>query len=149
MTDFIDFLKTKQDEVKQQESLNKQRVEDWLHALTAFYQQVRGWLELATNQGLLEIVQDSIYVDELGGYLAPRLCINVGADEVFLEPVGTVIIGAQGRVDMIVNGTVRVFILDDLKERQWWYADRVFPRDVTYKELDAKLFTNLLQTSLS
>jgi hypothetical protein len=148
MTDFIDFLKTKQDEVNQQKLNGKRRVETWLDALNTFHQEVKEWLKQATKEGLLSITLDSVMLDEerLGSYAAPRLHIHIGGEEVILEPIGTVIIGAQGRVDMLANGKSRVLVLSD---KRWWYADHVFSADVTYKELDAQLFTNLLQTLLA
>jgi hypothetical protein len=149
MTDFMTFLKTKNDEVRQQEANSRQRVQVWLESLTAFHQQIKAWLKQAIDQGLLKITQDEVFIDELGGYSAPRLSIHIGEEKVVLQPVGTIIIGARGRVDMLANGRSRVLILSDFADKKWSYADHVFSSDVTYRELDAALFTELLQTILS
>ena len=78
------------------------RKREWLEDLRALVANVRVWLKPGVEEGLVEIVEAPVHLSEdfLGPYIAPSLRIEMVGKVVQLEPVGTLIIGAFGRVDM-------------------------------------------------
>jgi hypothetical protein len=92
-----------------------QKRDTWLQYLSDFYKQVEGFLseyresgDVAFNYGEKDISEEFI-----GQYLAKSLHIRIKDRNVILDPVGTNLIGAKGRVDMIGDaGTVK-FVLAD------------------------------------
>lgn len=80
----------------------EERVKSWLEKIGQLYRQVEGYLAPFTAQGQIRFERRGRQLNEefLGNYEAPALLIRIGAKEVALEPVGSVVIGAQGRVDL-------------------------------------------------
>jgi len=114
-TDFEEYLR-KQDadtEIEAQVDWGKQR-DEWLEYLETFYKKVKGWLSKYKDSGVTcEDREKNIDEDHIGKYRARSLHIHVRNKEVVLDPVGTNLIGAKGRIDMIGNaGTVRFLLVD-------------------------------------
>ena len=75
----------------------------WLRSLDELYLRVHAFLkqyidagQIATRIGTIEINEE-----HLGPYTVPAMTIVIGAKTVTLEPVGTVLVGARGRVDVV------------------------------------------------
>jgi hypothetical protein len=86
---------------------------DWLEELDKFYSTVEGYLAQFQESGKIKLEKAKILLEEehLGQYQADSMTILLGSDKVSLTPVGTLLIGAKGRVDMVgPAGTVK-FIL--------------------------------------
>jgi hypothetical protein len=89
------------------------RKRDWLEDLAGFYSTIEGYLAEYKNSGKLKVERSRVSLTEqyIGTYQADSMAILIGSDKVTLVPVGTLIIGARGRVDMAgPAGTVK-FIL--------------------------------------
>lgn len=80
----------------------KNRKEEWLKALNCFYSQVEQWLSEYTKAGKIEVQECNIhlYEENLGEYIAGMRTIKIGPEVAILRPIGTLIIGARGRVDL-------------------------------------------------
>jgi hypothetical protein len=74
--------------------------DEWLSAVDALRQQVRGWAE---QQGW-KVTQTESVVDEeeLGTYKVPVLEIDAPEGQLILRPVARLVLGAVGRVDLSV-----------------------------------------------
>ncbi len=93
---------------------NKKR-DDWLQYLADFYNQVERFLGEYRKSGDVTFKYDEKYMQEefIGQYRARSLRIRIKDKDVVLDPVGTNLIGANGRVDMIGDaGTVRFVLVD-------------------------------------
>lgn len=74
----------------------------WLASLDDLYSRLEGWLKESKEDGVVQIERDKVGITEeyLGSYNAPTLRILLNARSVLLRPVGTLIVGAHGRVDV-------------------------------------------------
>jgi hypothetical protein len=89
------------------------RKRDWLEKLNSFYLTVEGYLAQFQKSGKvkLEKVKVPLKEDHIGEYQADSMTIFLGSDKVTLVPVGTLLFGARGRVDMTGDGGTVKFIL--------------------------------------
>lgn len=137
------------------------RKKKWLAELDLLLSFIRTRLEAAgVSPGQIEVTHHRLHEETLGGYVADGLVLDIGFGKVTFEPIGSVIIGGYGRVD--VKGPARdekvKLIADDADkersqedqtpsyERNWsWevYPERS-PR-VSYP-LDEAGLTKLLET---
>ncbi|MCY4173090.1 MAG: hypothetical protein OXF25_03300 [Cyanobacteria bacterium MAG CAR3_bin_5] len=100
---FDKFVKQRTEQARQfAEALNpKERLASWQHELDSLYQKMEGYLKDYVNSGLrTERRRVQLTEDDLGSYEAEALAILIGRDEVIAEPVGTMLIGSMGRVDL-------------------------------------------------
>jgi hypothetical protein len=75
----------------------------WLAALDALFAQLQAWLEPACRLGLAraEVVPFHVADDEVGAYDAPALSVTMpGPRHVWVRPVGTLVVGGRGVVEM-------------------------------------------------
>ena len=74
----------------------------WLAALGELYQQMEAWLTPLREQGLVSSKKIPIQLSEenIGTYAADGLVLEFGPQAIILEPKGTLIVGARGRVDV-------------------------------------------------
>jgi hypothetical protein len=104
---FINQINQKKDEPKI--DWDKTR-NDWLTHLHQFYETIKGFLADYEKTGKLsyEFSKKEIFEEYIGSYFVDVMDIKVGEYRVKLEPIGTNLIGAYGRVDLIgVNGKVK------------------------------------------
>lgn len=95
---------------------NKEKKE-WLKAVDTFYSNITVWLRPLTDKpnSSLKISFETMVIseEELGDYEIKKLNIVIKGHRVVLEPIGTNIIGAKGRIDMVgTYGTVRFLLVD-------------------------------------
>jgi hypothetical protein len=86
---------------------------DWLKQLDGFYLLVGTWLADYKDSGKLKVEMSTVSLSEehIGTYEAASMTISLGTDKVTLVPVGTLIIGGRGRVDMTGPAGTAKFIL--------------------------------------
>jgi hypothetical protein len=111
---FKTFVEKKTNESKRVEQIDwGARKDEWLVELGNFYSIIEGYLSEFSKAGKIKIERSTVFLNEesIGRYQAESRIIRIGLDKVNLAPVGTLLIGAKGRVDMAgPRGTVR-FIL--------------------------------------
>lgn len=125
-----------------------QRRRDYLDAVGNLFGRVRSWLGEAQREKLVKIHEDKVKIAEeaLGTYLAPCLRFTAAGKTVKLKPIGSTVIGADGRVDMeSANGTYMFLYLAD--QRKWVHGSGNHPAE--FPELTENLFTNLLKRALA
>jgi hypothetical protein len=112
--EFGRFVLQKADEANKAATIDWQaRKQEWLGHLEAFYGIVEGYLDEFVKEGNVSVTKASAFISEelIGTYEAPTRAIFVGKEKVTLTPVGTLLIGAKGRVDMAGPAGTAKFIL--------------------------------------
>ena len=76
---------------------------EWLSHIEALYKHVETILEEYVSRGDIEVSYEPLEINEefLGSYKTRRMTLKIGSQVVQLVPVGAVIIGARGRVDLV------------------------------------------------
>lgn len=79
-----------------------QEKQDYLQAVQELFGNIRRWLNEAETQGLATLQERSTEIEErlLGSYEAPLLSVKLPQGSVSFIPVGRMILGARGRVDL-------------------------------------------------
>lgn len=147
MSDLMQFLRKKSEEEKSKAVVREELKRLWLEALKELFDDIKSWVADASQEGLLQIRQDTEQLAEghLGRYQVPVLFLRAGASEVLIKPIGRIIVGAQGRVDMITHAEQHVFIYASAQDGWLYVRDK---RKGIYDKLTKELFTELLMGML-
>jgi hypothetical protein len=95
---------------------DQQRLE-WLHYLDVLYAALEGFLSSYIADKRIQVTHGTkkIHEEYLGEYEAKTLQLTIGGNRIKLEPVGTLLIGAKGRVDMMgPHGSIKLVLVDEL-----------------------------------
>jgi hypothetical protein len=104
--DFTDFVVSQQADPPESPSAAKARSnklrEEWLQSLDDLYRRILTYLDEFLKQELISYSYKPITLHEtrLGRYKAKRMEIAIGKQLVTVEPIGTMLIGSRGRVDV-------------------------------------------------
>jgi len=112
--EFDDFLKKEEEKKKPAIDWEAEK-KWWLDKLYNLYKDIQNWLKeyVENNQLSVEYSKIDIYEEALGSYTVQQMKIKIGKKTAKLIPIGTILIGTKGRVDMTGDaGTIR-FILAD------------------------------------
>ena len=107
--EFETFLETKASEAKTPNTIDwGARKQEWLGSLQKFYDEVEVWLSdyLKSDKIGMEPGEVTLEEENLGVYRAQSRVLTIGADRVVLRPIGTLLFGVRGRVDMEGRGVV-------------------------------------------
>ena len=147
-----------------------QRRDDWKKHLDEFYQLVEGFLQKYIDQGKVHITTATKQITEehIGSYDVKSLEVQIGIIKVRLDPIGTLIVGAKGRVDMLgphgtvkfvlvpktaSSPTIRVIVRDSYSEtkdepepivEEWAWKRRTPPPNIKYIELEEESFLSAI-----
>ncbi len=139
------------------------RRDEWLEYLGEFYRQVEEFLSEYVASGDVSTEYQDKYINEelVGRYPAQSLHFHIRGRDVILDPVGTNLIGARGRVDMTgPAGTVRFVLIGwdvirvrarpeigaeaETKMPKWVWKIATPPPGITYLDLNAESFLDAL-----
>jgi hypothetical protein len=87
----------------------------WLEALDALVGRLQAWLEPASFRGLAHVERTSVQItdDEVGAYEAPALQVTMpGPRLVWVRPVGTLVVGGRGCVEMVCGANRSLLVLN-------------------------------------
>lgn len=112
---FDDFLKIKNSTPAADPIDWKKRHEEWIKSLEEFYEFVESALKPYKNRQQISILyEDKLMHEEgIGSYRARTALIKVGQFTVRLDPIGTMLFGAKGRIDLVGPGGTARFVLVD------------------------------------
>ncbi len=114
--DFDDFLNKQVQEKDAGKKIDWNAKRDgWIAYLDQFYKTVEGFLSEYLDNGKInyEYSEKKIIEDYIGEYSVKVLQIELGPHTIKLEPIGTNLIGAKGRVDLMgANGKVKFVLVD-------------------------------------
>lgn len=112
---FDEFVK-EQNQIAQNSDIDWGRQKkDWQRFVKLFYEQISGFLDsyIKSEQIKIQFSDKEMHEEYLGSYKVKKASLIIGRKEIKLDPIGTMLIGTKGRIDMNgPNGTVR-FILAD------------------------------------
>ena len=155
---------------KKEPSIDWTRIrDDWKEHLDEFYQLAEGFLQKYLDQGKVQITRVTKQINEeyIGNYDVESLEVQIGTIKICFDPIGTRILGAKGRVDMLgPHGTVKfVFVseaasspairviqgtssevMDEPKDGvdEWAWKIRTRPPNVKYIELEEESFLSAI-----
>lgn len=114
--DFNSFVQRQQQKATEEQAIdwNKEK-QEWLEYLEKLYTDIESYLADYIAAGSITLKSSTIELNEenIGTYQAPRLFINIGAQQISLTPIGTLLIGTKGRVDVEgSSGTARLILVD-------------------------------------
>ncbi|MDE0002758.1 MAG: hypothetical protein OXQ29_08690 [Rhodospirillaceae bacterium] len=114
---FDDFVKQRTARARQRaEEFNREEtLAAWRRELEVLYDAMEGYLKSYVDSGEIEIERRPVQITEeyLGTYEAEVLALSIGNDEVVAQPVGTLLIGSSGRVDLSgPRKTLRIVLLE-------------------------------------
>jgi hypothetical protein len=147
MEELAKRLEIKKQEAKQQKVDWKTRKDDWLESLKVFFADVKKWLRPLVEQKLATVREVDTHITEenLGTFTVPTLSIQMPDITIQMKPVGTIIVGARGRVD-ILAGQRRATIL--LLSDGWKIAEKG-ERGLEYTPLTEGSFADLLEVFIA
>ena len=176
-TDFDNFVKRQQPTAAEMKPIDwaKQR-DEWLQHLNELYEQIESFLAryLKTQEIKHHYLDITLNEENIGSYKARQMVLTIGRQQIALTPMGTVLIGAKGRVDVagpagktrfvLVNSeasrpvskvTVRVAGAAqpvapeaEAKEIKWTWKIATSPPDIRYIELTQdSLFQVLMEVT--
>lgn len=118
--DFEKFLKDnaviEKEEVKIDWDKEKK---EWLDFINSFYTQIQEWLEEYKQKGLIKYsyTQKNITEDNIGSYYAKKMDLILAGKCLTFDPIGTLLIGTKGRIDLIgPKGTIKFLLADKLSK---------------------------------
>ncbi len=135
-----DTLEKRRKELASGQSFDKSAViEEWQKAVSALMTKVVEFLQEYKNEGTLQFESSTILLTEeaLDTYQIPQMSLRAGSAVLMIQPIGRMIIGATGRVDLYRQGRAakddRVMILRDgsTNDSQWMLS--IPPEDNSFK----------------
>lgn len=118
MTDkktFDGFVASQTIQTKESEIDWDKHRDEWLSKLEEFYILVENFLHEYIEKQQIQLVYNSkkIIEEHIGSYDAKTAYIVIGRNKIYLEPIGTNLIAAKGRVDMNgPSGKVKFVLVD-------------------------------------
>ncbi len=142
---------------------------EWLKNLEELYKSIDSWLKEFDNNDAIKINYSDTELNEenIGIYNAKKMIIKISDEQISLEPIGTLLIGAKGRVDMKgKSGKINILLVSeeskspsikvnisvgDEKEeektsipKKWTWKLATRPPAMKYIELDGDSFSDAL-----
>jgi hypothetical protein len=120
------------------------RVATWLSSINKLFEEIKTWLKPFEEDGLLKIKDDKVIrlnEEFIGSYDAKRLDIYFGNDIVSLTPMGTLILGSHGRIDM--TGPKGEIMIIEPEWDDWKFVRRTSKRETW--EVNDESFKAIIQ----
>lgn len=143
MGDLSDFLKNKQEEYEQEQLSWSTVKEDWLQQVQDFLEQIKSWLQPLVEEKLIQFDENTLTLDEehIGSYTTKVLEIVIGANRIKVQPVGRLIIGALGRIDISSNKGSYIILYH---EQQGWIYRNAGQRE-KFLQFNEASFTQMIK----
>jgi hypothetical protein len=101
--DFDQFLRRQQAEASASAAFDWERERgEWLARLDELYEAIESLLDKYLSSGQIRLEYKTIELNEqnVGSYDAREMILKIGRQDVTLRPIGTLLIGFKGRVDV-------------------------------------------------
>lgn len=144
MSDLNDFLKKKLNEKTKTEFNADEEKKKWINSVNEIFSNIRIWVEEPIKNNLVEIIDEEVEINEerLGKYKISSLAIRSLWDTVYIRPIGRMILGAIGRVDILsTKGKYSILLTVD---KGW-----IVKLDGVYKVFNEESFTEILKVMMS
>ncbi len=113
--DFEEFLNKNATKMPEKEIDWEAQKKEWLDYINQFYESVKEWLQPYKADGKVSYEFKPLMLTEenIGTYAVDAMHVNFAGQKITLEPIGTLLIGTKGRIDLEgARGRVQ-FILAD------------------------------------
>lgn len=110
-----EFISTKSKNEEDKEVDWEERKNDWIKSVENLYSNMEKWVKPLIDKGQIEIKHTNVTLNEeyIGEYGLKNMQIFISNEKIELIPVGTLIIGSHGRIDMIgKNGKMRLLLVN-------------------------------------
>ena len=144
--DFDEFINKQMQEKAEKKEIDwGAKRDEWLSSLDQFYKTIEEFLAEYVESGKVsyDYSEKTIIEEHIGEYSAKALTIELGHHKSKLEPIGTNLIGANGRVDLIgANGKVKFVLVDKtssgprIKVTVWVSGDKPPEEEEEKKEIE-------------
>lgn len=144
MSDLNDFLKKKLEEKTKKEFNAEEEKKKWITSSDEIINNIRKWVEEPVKNNLVELIDEEVEINEerLGKYKINSLAIRSLWDTVYIRPIGRMILGAIGRIDILsTKGKYSILLTVD----NGW----VVKLDGVYKVFNEELFAGILKVMMS
>lgn len=118
VSDFDNFV-NRQKEIVEAEKINEidwEKVkEQWISRIDDLYNKFENYLSKWINENsvYIEYEQIPMFEEKLGSYTVKQLSITIGKHKILFKPIGTLLIGAYGRIDIEGPfGSARIVLVD-------------------------------------
>lgn len=101
---FMEMVRQRASEQQEQTIDWTDRRDWWIEQVKSLLACVKAWLKPLTDEGTVRVTCSNITLNEektLGEYEVPQASVRLGSEELKLKPVGSVIVGGFGRIDVI------------------------------------------------
>ena len=111
-SEFDAFVKRQQQVAREPADWARER-DEWLQHLGQLYDTIESFLKDYATSGAIELLYKEVPLNEenIGSYTARQMTLKIGPQEITLKPVGTLLIGAKGRVDVVGPAGQTRFVL--------------------------------------
>ena len=95
--------------------LREEQRDEWLVYLNKLYKEIESFIGKYSSLGQIRCRYQAIGLNEeyIGSYNAKQMVLRIGKQEVRLEPIGTLLIGSKGRVDVVgSSGKAQILLVD-------------------------------------
>ncbi len=136
--DFEVFLQKQEATQKEERKIDwNKRKEDWIGYIDEFYEKVEQWLEDYAKQNKVAIHFERTTLNEgfIGSYDTRILHLKMANHVVVFSPIGTLLIGAHGRIDMEGTAGKAQFVLV-AKDSTGISTSVITFRDAQYEEVN-------------
>ncbi len=118
------------------------RKQRWTDAVRSLYRQIEKWLVRSIDERTVLIEKKDVALEEehIGRYSVQSMFLKIGADIVELKPVGALIVGCRGRVDIILRNRSVSFVIAE--DGEWKIIVR--QPTVKYHPLDEEAFGDVI-----
>jgi len=90
-------------------------LKEWKDSLKSLFSKMEGWIKCYVDKGLIKVSKKKylLYEEFYGEYEVDAIVLTFKEKVVYFEPIGTMLIGAKGRVDVKSEYGIRSLILVD------------------------------------
>lgn len=140
--EFEDFVN--KESQKDYKTINwEEKLDRWKTNIDDLLSKIKSWLKDYTESGKISIETKEIEIFEeaIGRYTVPSLLINISGNVVNVKPIGTVMIGTIGRVDVIGKSASQKIILADKNATSPKIQTFISTDEEEHKKSDEKIKT--------
>lgn len=140
---FSDFLTRQNEKAQEGQAFNAAgHIAKYQGLIKDLYSKIdTEWLGEYVKSGQVKTGECTCCITEerLGTYQVQSKWIEIAGQRISIQPVGTILIGTDARLDIVYRGKERMIIHGD---NLWKLVDR--KHRITYKVINAEVFQNLL-----
>lgn len=146
-SELTEFLKKKTEQAQQEKTTLEEDKQDWLKTVAEFNEKIISWLKEPIEKGFVSYEIENLSINEylIGTYQVPSLVITSGNDKIYFKPVGKLVLGFNGRIDVVSFTQSKTLVY--IKEKGWFFFEQT--KRESFKQFTEELFTELLKEMFS